>query len=61
MLNSLYQKAIAKRGSIKEEKSNRDIESIILNYWENIYFNDSNEDFIIAAGDGSFNKKNLNF
>ncbi len=57
MLNSLYQKAIAKRGSIKEEKSNRDIESIILNYWENIYFNDSNEDFIIAAGDGSFNKK----
>ena len=57
MLNSLYQKAIAKRGSIKEEESNKDIESIISNYWENLFIDDSQDDFVIAAGDGSFNKK----
>ena len=37
MLNSLYQKAITKRGSIKEEEINRDIESVINNKWENLY------------------------
>lgn len=57
MLNSLYQKAIAKRGSIKEEESNKDIESIISSYWENLFIDDSPEEFVIAAGDGSFNKK----
>lgn len=57
MLNSLYQKAIAKRGSIKEEESNKDIESIISSYWENLFIDDSPDDFVIAAGDGSFNKK----
>ena len=57
MLNSLYQKAIAKRGSIKEEESNKDIESIISSYWENLFIDESQKDFVIAAGDGSFNKK----
>ena len=57
MLNSLYQKAITKRGSIKEEEINRDIESVINNKWENLFIDNSPEEFIVAAGDGSFNKK----
>ena len=57
MLNSLYQKAIAKKGSIKEEEINRDIESVISDKWENLFIDDSPHEFVIAAGDGSFNKK----
>ena len=57
MLNSLYEKAIAARGSIKEYESNVDVDKIISEQWNNKSFDKSSEKFIIAAGDGSFNKK----
>ena len=57
MLNSLYEKAIAARGSIKEYESNVDVEKIVSEKWNNMSFDKSHEKFKIAAGDGSFNKK----
>ena len=57
MLNSLYEKAIAKRGFIHDIDSETDIESILEYKWFNRKFEESSEDFTIAAGDGSFNKR----
>ena len=57
MLNSLYEKAIAKRGFIHDIDSKTDIESILEYKWFNRKFEESSQDFTIAAGDGSFNKK----
>ena len=57
MLNSLYEKAIAKRGYIQEIESDNNLESQLEFNWFNRVFNESSDDFSIAAGDGSFNKK----
>ena len=57
MLNSLYEKAIAIRGSVKDYESKIDVEKIIDKHWESISFSKSQENFTIGAGDGSFNKK----
>ena len=57
MLNSLYEKAIAKRGFIHDFESETDIESLLNGRWFDREFGESSDDFIIAAGDGSFNKK----
>ena len=57
MLNSLYEKAIAIRGSVKEYESNVDVDEIVDREWTDIPFAKSQEKFTIAAGDGSFNKK----
>lgn len=57
MLNSLYEKAIAKRGYIQEIESDNNLESQLEYNWFNRVFSESTDDFSIAAGDGSFNKK----
>ena len=57
MLNSLYEKAIAKRGFIPDLESDTDIESQLEHKWFNRSIGESASDFTIAAGDGSFNKK----
>ena len=57
MLNSLYEKAIAKRGFIQEINSDKDIEAQLEYNWFNRVIDESRDDFSIAAGDGSFNKK----
>lgn len=57
MLNSLYEKAIAKRGFIKDITSDADIDSQLEYKWFDRTIDESKSDFSIAAGDGSFNKK----
>ena len=57
MLNSLYEKAIAKRGFIKDIASDTDIDSQLEFKWFNRTIDESKGEFSIAAGDGSFNKK----
>ncbi len=57
MLNSLYEKAIAKRGFIHDIESETDIESLLEGRWFDRDIGESSDEFIIAAGDGSFNKK----
>ena len=57
MLNSLYEKAIAKRGFIHDIDSETDVESQLEYKWFNRDIAESSDDFSIAAGDGSFNKK----
>lgn len=57
MLNSLYEKAIAKRGFIHDISSKADVESQLEYNWFNRDILESSADFSIAAGDGSFNKK----
>lgn len=57
MLNSLYEKAIAKRGFIREISPEKDIDSQLEYKWFDRVIGESTSDFSIAAGDGSFNKK----
>lgn len=57
MLNSLYEKAIAKRGFIKDITSESDIDSQLEYKWFDRPIDESKSDFSIAAGDGSFNKR----
>lgn len=57
MLNSLYEKAITKRGFIQEPVSDNNIESQLEWKWFDRIIGESSDDFSIAAGDGSFNKK----
>ena len=57
MLNSLYEKAIAKRGFIHDIDSETDVESQLEYKWFDRDIQESSDDFSIAAGDGSFNKK----
>ena len=57
MLNSLYEKAITKRGFIRDVESNNNIESQLEYKWFDRVIGESSDDFTIAAGDGSFNKK----
>ena len=57
MLNSLYEKAIAKRGFIHDIDSDSNVESQLEYNWFDRPINESLKDFSIAAGDGSFNKK----
>ena len=57
MLNSLYEKAIAKRGFIQFTESETDIDSILESRWFNRNIAESSDEFTLAAGDGSFNKK----
>lgn len=57
MLNSLYEKAIAKRGLIVDIESDADIESQLEYNWFDRSIGESKANFSIAAGDGSFNKK----
>ena len=57
MLNSLYEKAIAKRGFIHDIDSDSNVESQLEFNWFNRHIEESSDDFSIAAGDGSFNKK----
>ena len=57
MLNSLYEKAIAKRGFIREVSPEKDVDSQLEYKWFDRDIGESTSDFSIAAGDGSFNKK----
>ena len=59
MLNSLYEKAITKRGLVFDVQidSKIDIEKQLRGRWFDRSIIQSPEDFSIAAGDGSFNKK----
>ena len=57
MLNSLYEKAIAKRGFIPEFDSESNPDSQLEFNWFERVIGESSDDFTIAAGDGSFNKK----
>ena len=57
MLNSLYEKAIAKRGFIQDIESDNNLDSQLEANWLEREFEESPEDFSIAAGDGSFNKR----
>ena len=57
MLNSLYEKAIAKRGFIREVSPETDIDSQLEYKWFDRKIGESTSKFSIAAGDGSFNKK----
>ena len=57
MLNSLYEKAIAKRGFIQDIESDNNLEAQLEANWFSREFKESSDDFSIAAGDGSFNKK----
>ncbi|MCF0226524.1 MAG: DNA double-strand break repair nuclease NurA [Methanobrevibacter sp.] len=59
MLNSLYIEAAKKRGIIKEILPELTGEGSIPDMWEEIQVKPSSEDFSLAAGDGSFNKKNF--
>ena len=57
MLNSLYEKAIAMKGFIHDIDSETDVESQLDYKWFDRPIGESADEFIIAAGDGSFNKK----
>ena len=57
MLNSLYEKAIAKRGFNFDIEPTSDIESQLEHKWFDRHIGESRADFSIAAGDGSFNKR----
>lgn len=57
MLNSLYEKAIAKRGFIRDVEPDTDIDAQLEHKWFNRPIGESSANFSIAAGDGSFNKK----
>ncbi len=57
MLNSLYEKAIAKRGFIHSIDSDSNVESQLEYNWFDRHIEESADDFVMAAGDGSFNKK----
>ena len=57
MLNSLYEKAIAKRGFNFDIEPTSDIESQLEHKWFDRTIGESRAEFSIAAGDGSFNKK----
>ena len=59
MLNSLYEKAITKKGLHFEIEvdSNNDVEKQLKGRWFDRFIKKSTDDFSIAAGDGSFNKK----
>ncbi|WP_405270380.1 DNA double-strand break repair nuclease NurA [Methanobrevibacter sp.] len=57
MLNSLYEKAIAKRGFIHNIDSDSNVESQLEYNWFDRHIEESADDFVMAAGDGSFNKK----
>ena len=57
MLNSLYEKAITKKGFFEEIDSESTIEAQLNYKWEDVPILESEDDFSIAAGDGSFNKK----
>ena len=57
MLNSLYEKAIAKRGFIGDIPSDNNVESQLKYNWFDRIIGESSEEYSIAAGDGSFNKK----
>lgn len=57
MLNSLYEKAIAKRGFIRDIASEVDVDSKLKYRWFERQIGESTAKFSIAAGDGSFNKK----
>lgn len=59
MLNSLYIKAIAKRGTIKEIIPNNESKLSIEDYWEDKKIFESPAKFSIGAGDGSYNKKKI--
>ena len=56
MLNSLYYKSLNYRSIINFEVDEND-SSFLNGKWEDRLFSKSMEDFSIAAGDGSFNKK----
>ena len=49
MLNSLYEKAIAKRGFFHDIDSDTDVESQLEYNWFNRFIDESNDDFTIAA------------
>ena len=57
MLNSLYEKAIAKRVFIQDIESDNNLDSQLEANWFSREFKESSDNFSIAAGDGSFNKK----
>ena len=57
MLNSLYEQALSRRGIVREIDSKKDIAEQLSARWENIVINENFDDFSVAAGDGSFNKK----
>ena len=58
MLDSLYTEAVRKKGLITDIFNElEDKDSIIFKMWNDEIIFKSNEDFPIAAGDGSFNKK----
>lgn len=57
MLNSLYLEAAKKRNSLKEILPEIKDENTISEKWDEIKFDADLEDFSIAAGDGSFNKR----
>lgn len=57
MLNSLYVEAARKKDSIRNIEIDIENQSTISDRWNNIQIKPSLEDFSIAAGDGSFNKK----
>ena len=57
MLYSLYEKAITKRDFVFDIDSNTEVKSQIDANWFNRNIVKSNEEFSIAAGDGSFNKR----
>ena len=57
MLNSLYEKAIAKRGLIRGISPDTDVTPQLEYNWFDRTIGESSKDFSIAAGDGSFNKK----
>ena len=59
MLNSLYEKAIAKRGFLHTIDSDSNVDSQLEHNWFDRTIGESQEDFSIAAGDGSFNKKKV--
>ena len=57
MLNSLYIKAASKRGSIKEIMPEIEGNSTISDNWTEKTITNSDDEFSVGAGDGSFNKK----
>lgn len=60
MLESLYSKTLEKKGNMKEEIQKFDNYNFnVANSWNNINIRELNDDFVIAAGDGSKNEKNF--
>ncbi|WP_461463802.1 DNA double-strand break repair nuclease NurA [Methanobrevibacter sp.] len=58
MLNSLYEEAVKKRGEIIEEIEKFDsLDVDIADYWNFEYIEPSNENYKIAAGDGSYSHR----